>query len=896
MQERSGSSGFSESVYGSDEPARMLNSRFSLSDAGMKSEQDIEMKTIDSEESELLHSSFESGIDGATAKGSKSHESEEINRKRVQHGISTTSFDSEEAKPLLKMSRKMSADSEASMEIDEQIADESDDIDDESTVGSENQQPISETKLISAQSRPREEKREKTETVLPLTKSNQGEENITEDMMEIANVLASMAQQHGSEKRVLASEPRHIAQKHPRMMSSQTVTNAPVTPSLSDFYVQNPVTQSTPATQQVLPSGRAFASFPQREQADSAYQSIEVINSRDSSRSHTARQESFTQSPQYVQEASSYYKSQGEVEFIMERKKRSHSITEEMTSMQKKAAKRALERPNPFNLGSSIPKNFLLPRKEPIPMRQVSQPGGMSKFFSEIPRPVIEAETPSSALNVTNVQSSANYLMQQNQIKQQTHQFEEPSYKSVSELQALEEKLSALKAASPQAVVSEDSKPKPQIAQPVSYLLPPTQQADPATIQAAINAYLTHLVSQGNSLVAGSPVLVPQIAVNSSTGQPVVNLPQLLQILQAQHKSGQIGQASSQAETAQQKQVEASLHISAPGYLQTLLAIMASKNILASAAATSQPPQIAPLTTIMQSPRLVSATATHATPVMSASFANRTPESIKKVVDIKPKPTPLAVDLTRNDQNIIMTHASKTNQVPRMFQIPENPPSVPQTILQSLVDNRAQAQTPVFVRAMSTPHATLVEAKRQQQRPLLAKREVSQQVPRTQHLILPKNLPEQLGKIEQVKEVKIAPKQPSPSPRNMRTSIESLSTFATKHDVALSRVKVEPTSPGEGRLEPTQGPYAVLPPAASQVVRPGRLDQRSLSMEKLRGFSETLSQVHNRRKSEDVVVNDGPKKLIAQLGGDLKIFSKDDVFCKRSLGEVNIYFALVSSC
>ena len=79
-------------------------------------------------------------------------------------------------------------------------------------------------------------------------------------------------------------------------------------------------------------------------------------------------------------------------------------------------------------------------------------------------------------------------------------------------------------------------------------------------------------------------------------------------------------------------------------------------------------------------------------------------------------------------------------------------------ILQSMVDNRAQVQRPVFVRALSIPHATLVELKRQQQRPLLAKGEMSQQVPRSQHLILPKNLPEQLGKIEQIKEVKIAPK------------------------------------------------------------------------------------------------------------------------------------------
>ena len=883
MEASSGSSGLGESVSGSDESARMLNSRSSLSDVSVKSEQDIEMKIMASEESKLLHSSFESGIDGTTAKGSNIHESEEINRKRIQHDISDTSFDAEEAKPLLKISREMSGDSDASMEIDEQMDDESDDIDDDSTAGSENQVPVSEMKLISEKSGLSEEKRE---TELPLTKSNQGEESITEDMMEIANVLASMAQQHSSEKRVFAGEPGHVVQKHPRMMSSQSVTNASQTPLLSGFYVQCPVTQSIPVTQQTLASGRDFPGFPQRGQTESAYQSVEVINSSDNLLAHIAHQESFTPSPQSIQGPSSYYKSQDEVEFIMERKKRSHSMTEEMTSMQKKAAKRALERPNPFNLGSSIPKNFLLPRKEPIPMRQVSQPGGMSKFLSEIPRPVIAAETQSSALSVTNVQSSANYMMQQNQLKQQTNQLEEPSYKSVSELRALEEKLSALKAASPGAADPEDSKPKPQVAQPVSYLLPPNQQADEATIQAAINAYLTHLVSQGNSLAAGSPVLVPQIAVNSSTGQPVVNLPQLLQILQAQQKSGQTGQVSSQAEAAQQKQVEASLHISAPGYLQTLLAIMASKNILASAAATSQSPQVAPMTTAMQSPQLVSATSTHATPVMSASFANRATEPMKKVVDIKPKPAPGPVDLTRNDPGIIMTHVtSKTNQVPRMFQIPENQPSVPQTILQSFVDNRAQAQRPVFVRAMSTPPATLVESKRQQQRPLLAKREVSQQVPRTQHLILPKNLPEQLGKIEQIKEVKIAPKQPSSSPRNIRTSIENLNTLAMKQDV-LTRVKIEPTSPGEGRLEPTQGPYSVLPPATSQVVRSGRLDQRSLSMEKLRGFSETLTQVQKRRKSEDAVANDGPKKLIAQLGEDLKVFSKDDVFCKRSLGEV----------
>lgn len=669
-------------------------------------------------------------------------------------------------------------------------------------------------------------------------------EVVTEDVMEIANVLASMAHHRKvDQKRPRVGENSStFPQKYPRLISSPGNAS-------SSIKERNKI-RKMHSMQETMPHDVSRS----REDIESGYDSssyksvggeidgIKGTHKRQKIAAHKAHSPS-TSVPS-IKRTSSFDDSE-----YVERKKGSHSLSEEVSKMQKKAARRALDIPNPFNLGTNAPKNFLLSLRDPVLLQPRTQPEDISKFFNAIP---------------TNATSSLG--AQEEKIKTSC-QSEGSGHKPLSDIQQLEENFSSMKTQSPLNSSSPlDTSHSIQISQPLTYVVPPNQQAlgsqhtEQSNIQRTINAYLANL---GQSLVPGSPVLVPQITVSATTGQPIATT-QLLQLLQAQQKINQLAQSSSEGKATQQKLSEGTLPTQTPDYLQTLLAIFASKNMHVSGATSSQQQQYMQVSTPVQPSRLTSATATtQAVTTTNSSVMGKSHDLHRKVVDIKPKPMTSSVDLAKSDKDVFVIPQSSIGQ--KIVQTSGGTINV----INAGEDSRSQIGKPISVRTMQNQRPIFVDSKLS--RPLLLKRDPSPQTVRAQHLILPKNLPEQLGRIEQSKEIKLAPKLPIS--KNLKT--DSTKRTATGTEFHTTEIKVEPTSP-------TSQGYTFMESSARPLSHSGYTEQRALPAENFR-FPDNFSPVRNIRKSEES--HGAQLKMISQLG-DLKIFRKKDLTFDRKLGEV----------
>ena len=655
-------------------------------------------------------------------------------------------------------------------------------------------------------------------------------EVVTEDVMEVANVLASMAHPRtADQKRPRSSDADYISQKHPRRMSP-TRKSIPKVRNKNTYFPPTDVADS----------------LSRKEQLDSGFDSSEYQTFSNSKQGNdgmtviTKRPKHFDAIEQYAPQSPA----EPQLYESIERKKRSHSVSEEITKMQKKAARRALDIPNPFNLGTSIPKNFLLSLKEPLVR---NQPEDMSKFFNAIP-----------SKNKTNRGSQEG--------KTKAQKVEEPRHEILSDIRQLEENFSSLKAASPaRSATSVDSGPNTPISQALTFVLPQNQQvrgqlADQSSIQSTINAYLANL---SQSLVSGSPVYVPQITVNASSGQALTNQAQMLQVLQAQQKISQLAHNNSQDKSIQRGPLpEGTIPVASPDYLQTLLAIFTSKNLSASSAANVQQSLSVPGSTAVQQSHIISTApgAAANNPIVDYSL-----DPYKKIVDIKPKPT---TDLRKSDPDIVMIPVQNSGG-PRFTKT--SAASI--NVVNSFAEGKGQVQRPISVRALPNQRPLFVDSKLQLSRPLLLKRDQSPKSVRSQPLILPKNLPEQLDRIDQSKELKIAAKHDTSLPMtNLRSDVHKQAV--TSNEFILSDIKVEPSSP-------TSPGYISMDHAPRHTRMDTETDQHP--HDKVMGYSEKLTQPLKRRKSEDA--QSKQIRIMAQLG-DLKIFRKEDLTLEKKLGEV----------
>ena len=831
----SGSSGDSE------EAARLLNTRqqspesqVSITTAG---EKDVEMQSLSNVdiESPASSSSIEGGTDGLR-QGSLRRSKKRL----IKDGEDTMQMevsDLDEPSLLSKSkSRRISSDYNGSLGKDEKAS-----SNEECDLGLS--ETCSKEREISMAMKPSPES-DLIESAQAVKKSDQADQTV----LEIATVLASMAQNR--DKKKLTSEDFITMQDAQGPLISILPAS---TKQQGIHFFQNRLDSSLEQ-----PGGN----FVKREQLESGYDSggSSFTSTNIGKTSHGAKSVSKRQQKNGIPNQVFSQDSQMVIiePDITERKKRSNSLSQEITNMQKKAAKRALDRPNPFNLGASIPKNFLLPSKDPIQVRtQTQQPREMSKFFNEIP------QTFSS-------------VMQDSHAVQQAQQLEESFYKTDSDIRNLEEKLGCLKASSPASAncsVLDESNSKIHPAQSLAYVVSPNQPlinqatTDQSAIQATINAYLANL---GQSLVAGNSVLLPQITLNTPTGQSAANSAQILQLLQAQQKAGQTNQTNTQEELIQNKtSIDPAVHFSTANCLQTLLAIVASKGIISPATATHQQQKIAPTSSLIQQPqqttRIIAATTAQLMSPAIHPLAVKGQDQMKKVIDIKPKPAVTSSDAVKSDSDVIMVPVSVKGSVEQTNKLST---ANPIGILHPFDNSRSlpASQRPLSVVAMQNTRPTLTDAKLPMTRPLLVKANAGAQSVRTQHLILPKNLPEKLGKIEQAKEVKLAPKPVTLAPRI---------------------IKAEPVSPQEIRPKPVfmQG-YKPMGTILSQGNRSASTEQRPLSMDIVRGLSDKVALVQNRKKSGDKANGEEhQRKLIAQLG-DLKVFRKEDLTFQRKLGEV----------
>lgn len=669
--------------------------------------------------------------------------------------------------------------------------------------------------------------------------SSSKNEIVTDDVMEIANVLASMA--------------HHRKVDQSRQLNS-SVAFSPYKKARRESPPDNRSTGTKEGTGSIADRGSC------RENIDIGYRSTAYSNTRkyqddmngNESTSKRLKGDKEVHPMQRLVDSDDYEHS--------ERKKRSHSVSKQISQMQKRAARRALNIPNPFNLGTNVPRNFLLSAKDPVVLSERSQPEEISKFFNNIP-----------AKNTTRSLGQHERLT-----KQQFPKLDSSGYKTLSEIKQLEENFSSLKATSPgNPSSSVGASSKNSVSQSLAFVIPPNQQlgnqqTDQSNAQSSINAYLANL---SQSFVAGNPVLLPQITVNATSGQSIASPAQLLQVLQAQQKLSQLAQSNCQEKSQLKSSSDGSMPLVTPDYLQTLLTIFASKNMHVSPSQNAQQSHYQQISVSTHSPRPIYATATApvATITTNGSLLGKSHDQYKKVVDIKPKP--VTSDSAKSDgdvgmipvQNPIGQKAGRTS-------------ATSMSLLHSGDDSRAQVARPVSLRAMPSQRPILVDSKMPFSRPLFLKRDSSPQTVRAQHLILPKNLPEQLGRIEQSKEIKLAPKSTTPVlARTFKT--DSSRRGSADQDFFPSEIKVEPNSP-------TSPGYTYMDSSSRLYVKNATVDSRDdscLPIDEVKGFSEKLRQVEKRRESEGS--REKFMAMFAQLG-DLKVFQKEDISFDKVLGKV----------
>jgi len=623
-------------------------------------------------------------------------------------------------------------------------------------------------------------------------------ENVTEDVMEVANVLASMAHQRTiDQKRPRNTDSTLIVQKHPRRDSPTESSSTECKVSLKEHSNTRP-------------------SFFVDQKQVSAFADIDgckITSGKTDSKNMQA-----TLEPPIDLQDSDY----------TERKKRSHSVSEEIARMQKRAARRALDIPNPFNLGSAVPKNFLLRLKAPFSIPTQGKPEDISKYFISPP-----------------TKKSIDLNAKEGKVKERKS--EDNGYKPISEIQHLENALSSLKAASPgQSGAPSNTSPKISISQSLTYVAPPNQQANSqipehSNYQGSISTYLANL---GQPLVTGSPVLVPQLTVGGAPGQSM-GTAHILQVLQAQQKMAQFTQNISRDKSDQEKPSEAA-------YMQTLFAILASKDVPAPEIANSQHSVVFPSSAAAQ--------LTHALPSTTASYfiatkndfsIGKANETCSTTIDSNPKAALSSTDIKQSGTDIVM--------IPIQSSIGQQRPQ-PTTVdaMRPFNESSAHMPTPLSVKTLSNQGPLFLDSKLSFSQPLLVKRSPSTNPVRAPHLILPKNLNDPFVRIEQSKDVKLASRYASLATRQYTP--DSGIRILPSSDSAISEIKAEPSSP-------TSQSYIPLKPASPRIPFD---NQHPLPFFKppRRGREELKSK----------------SAIIPQLG-DLKVFRKEDLSFEKKLGE-----------
>eukprot|EP00794_Sanderia_malayensis_P020492 gene20492-22508_t len=793
-------------------------------------------------------------------------------------------------------------------------------------------------------------------------------EDVESDVMEVANVLASMANPHGSSA---ADQKRRNLHEINAKRQVRTRTDRQMPQLHKAFVRQKPYTD-----QQQYPRRSIAMSLDHHQPmyspaSDSAYESGGSGSSSFVAASRVALPPGFGAKPSIFstaanQEASgavattaTMTKFMNEILRPVDGKKRSHSLSEEASKMHKSAAKRALNGPNPFNIGPVVPRNFLMKKKELTahsqlkgqqPQQLQPQPVDASKYLHDL---MVQKQSQRSGF-VQQSQDECPTTPTTSSVKQQ---YDDQTYKSMAEMQQLGEKMSHLKAASPQ------QNSVPVTTSTVLQQVP----TDPNAMQVAINSYLTQLVSQGHSVVAGRPYFIPPIALNASFNQQqsaavAASVPQFMQLLQTQQQKQQQFVTSQQqaagVTTAQativtpplpNQPMDSSLQIS-PAYLPTLLALMASKNIFASSAgAVGNPNHLAAQSVVSGSESGASTTPLLTAPsaVMAGSGHLKTKQQqqheqvSKKPVDIKPKIITKSVDVNmeyirhssqhalNSANNVSHSHPQHQRDKPKLLQVPQASPSIPQNSLRSLFDNKKDqpSRHPLpAAPSQSAPAAMIQQAtvvvdknSKQQQnnaRTVLFK---AAQGPQPMRLILPKGNGLSSEQSDQ-KDLKVPANRTMQQQRSfdsvpsVSSSIASVSgcsssvvkgvvvhsideeddvggddnmrsniiTTATERSVS-TRIKAEPTSPSSSASPYTRGghqeslQYRTLSPRG---VKDGssHLKQRRISSDDMHGSSEKLSKVQKRRQSEDNLT------IISHLG-NVNVFSNDDLHFEKELGE-----------
>ena len=650
------------------------------------------------------------------------------------------------------------------------------------------------------------------DSITPKGSEQSGEkdsENVTEDVMEVANVLASMAHQRTiDQKRPRNTDSTSFVQKHPRR-DSPTESSTEIKVSLEE--------QSH--------AGPSF--FVDQKQVSTL---TDIDGSKITSRKIDSQNiQAKWESPMELQDSD-----------FTERKKRSHSVSEEIARMQKRAARRALDIPNPFNLGSAAPKNFLLRLKEPFSLPTQSKPEDVSKYF---------ISPPTKNTVDSNGQEG----------KHKEPESEDNGYKAISEIQQLESTFSSLKAASPgQSGGPSNIIPKFSMSQPLTYVAPPNQQTssqilEDSTHQSTISTYLANL---GQPLVTGNPVLVPQLTVGAAPGQSM-GTAQILQVLQAQQKMTQLTQNINRDKSDQEKPSEGSFRIGPPEHMQTLFAILASKNVPAPEIANSQHSVVFPSSAAAQLVHpLPSTTASHFFSTKNDFNFGKGNETYSKTIGSNPKAALSSADIKQSGTDIVMIPIQSCSGQ----QLPQ-PASV--DVMRPFNESSAHVPHPLSVKPLSNQRPLVLDSRS------LVKRNPSSNPVRAPPLILPKNLTEPLVRIEQPKDVKLTSRHASLATRQY--SPDARKGILPSNDFAIPEIKAEPSSPtpqGYIPVNPTSPRIPFHSQHQSQFIKPSR-----------RGREESRSK----------------SAFVSQLG-DLKVFRKEDLSFQKKLGEVRSYFVLKSLC
>ena len=560
-------------------------------------------------------------------------------------------------------------------------------------------------------------------------------------------------------------------------------------------------------------------------------------------------------------------------------RKRSFSVTEDTRKESKKAAKRALCGQNPFNLVTSLPKNFLVRTERHHMSLHHPQTPEISRFFNTItPKsPKFGRETLPSQETLSMAQKTGanpdivdrHLFSRSESINESRTNFSLPQPdRNQSDVMFIQEKISSMSAHSP--------RPSPPPAKPTAYTqLPPVagfmsaEQSPKGVPSSTPTSQLTTILNQIGATVSGNNVVIPKAPqFYSAMAQSIPRIAQVMSIqgqIQQQQQQQQQQQPTRNVQVPPQAPAVSKREQEPPGAPAketaetTQVTITQLQNFFTQVlAARIQASAVPPQQVLSPQPGQSTQTGIALFPRIPVTVSFQAPSLLQNqnfpqgMGNTKRKKSPSKKAAEPTVSNVSTQPLEQSN-----FTVPQGQSAIPQAYLQTLLTPRLSVP-PLYLSSNSLVTTPVLRGS------------VPSDGSMNAMYVPPKTQPPSM---EDVKPV---------------VTIDQEDPYKKETDVRFA-VKKEPTSPvGQPMLAPGFPRVVVSKLPDSHLTRPP-LSSPGISRQQIEEFSSKLSYIQVKRRSGEFSPP-APgmmtsKDILADLE-KLRFIDKKDLDFREKLGEV----------